>query len=86
MPSVRRSVALLGATGSIGTQTLDVLRAEPERFELVALSGGEQLSELAAITNEFHVDARGRHQRRAPRHARRDGVGRTSTSWSATTA
>src|SRR6202167_5337849 len=55
MPSVRRSVALLGATGSIGTQTLDVLRVEPERFELVALSGGEQVSELAAITNEFHV-------------------------------
>jgi 1-deoxy-D-xylulose-5-phosphate reductoisomerase len=55
MPSVRRSVALLGATGSIGTQTLDVLRAEPERFELVAISGGEQLAELAAITNEFRV-------------------------------
>jgi 1-deoxy-D-xylulose-5-phosphate reductoisomerase len=55
MPSVRRSVALLGATGSIGTQTLDVLRAEPERFELVAISGGEQLAQLAAITNEFHV-------------------------------
>jgi 1-deoxy-D-xylulose-5-phosphate reductoisomerase len=55
MPDVRRSVALLGATGSIGTQTLDVLRAEPERFELVALSGGEQLAELAAIIDEFHV-------------------------------
>jgi 1-deoxy-D-xylulose-5-phosphate reductoisomerase len=55
MPSVRRSVALLGATGSIGTQTLDVLRSEPERFELVALSGAEQLTELAAITKEFRV-------------------------------
>jgi 1-deoxy-D-xylulose-5-phosphate reductoisomerase len=55
MPGQRRSVALLGATGSIGTQTLDVLRREPEMFELVALSGGEQLTELAAITNEFHV-------------------------------
>jgi 1-deoxy-D-xylulose-5-phosphate reductoisomerase len=55
MPTVRRSVALLGATGSIGTQTLDVLRREPERFELVALSGGEQLHELAAVIHEFHV-------------------------------
>jgi len=55
MPTVRRSVALLGATGSIGTQTLDVLRREPELFELVALSGGEQLGELASIVNEFHV-------------------------------
>ncbi|MGD0853124.1 MAG: 1-deoxy-D-xylulose-5-phosphate reductoisomerase [Acidimicrobiales bacterium] len=52
---MRRSVALLGATGSIGTQTLDVLRREPERFELVALSGGEQLNELAAVVNEFRV-------------------------------
>ncbi|HXC18812.1 MAG TPA: 1-deoxy-D-xylulose-5-phosphate reductoisomerase, partial [Acidimicrobiales bacterium] len=55
MPTVRRSVALLGATGSIGTQTLDVLRREPDLFELVALSGGEQLHELAALVNEFRV-------------------------------
>jgi 1-deoxy-D-xylulose-5-phosphate reductoisomerase len=55
MSSTRRSVALLGATGSIGVQTLDVLRSEPDRFELVALSGGEQLSELAAMIEEFHV-------------------------------
>ncbi len=55
MSSTRRSVALLGATGSIGVQTLDVLRQEPERFELVALSGGEQLSELAAMVQEFRV-------------------------------
>jgi 1-deoxy-D-xylulose-5-phosphate reductoisomerase len=55
MSSTRRSVALLGATGSIGVQTLDVLRSEPDRFELVALSGGEQLSELAAMVEEFHV-------------------------------
>jgi 1-deoxy-D-xylulose-5-phosphate reductoisomerase len=55
VPTQRRSVALLGATGSIGTQTLDVVRHEPDRFELAALSGGEHLSELAAIVNEFHV-------------------------------
>ena len=48
-------MALLGATGSIGVQTLDVLRREPERFELVSLAGGEQLSELAAIAREFNV-------------------------------
>jgi 1-deoxy-D-xylulose-5-phosphate reductoisomerase len=45
----------LGATGSIGTQTLDVLRREPDTFELVALSGGEQVHELAAIVHEFGV-------------------------------
>ncbi len=55
MSSPRRSVALLGATGSIGVQTLDVLRREHDRFELVSISGGEQLSELAAIVREFKV-------------------------------
>ena len=55
MSSTRRSVALLGATGSIGTQTLDVLRREPDAFELVAIAGGRRLGELAAIAEEFHV-------------------------------
>ncbi len=55
MSPSRRSVALLGATGSIGVQTLDVLRRERERFELVSISGGEQLSELAATVREFGV-------------------------------
>ncbi|MGH3731854.1 MAG: 1-deoxy-D-xylulose-5-phosphate reductoisomerase [Acidimicrobiales bacterium] len=48
-------MALLGATGSIGAQTLDVLRSERQRFELVSIAGGEQLSELAAIAREFGV-------------------------------
>lgn len=55
MSHARQSVALLGATGSIGLQTLDVLRGERERFELVSIAGGEQLSELAAIVEEFGV-------------------------------
>ncbi len=57
MSDTRTSVALLGATGSIGVQTLDVLRHERERFELVAVSGGEHVSELAAVVNEFRVGA-----------------------------
>jgi 1-deoxy-D-xylulose-5-phosphate reductoisomerase len=55
MSHARTSVALLGATGSIGVQTLDVLRRETERFELISLAGGEQLSELAATAREFNV-------------------------------
>jgi 1-deoxy-D-xylulose-5-phosphate reductoisomerase len=55
MSYARRSVALLGATGSIGVQTLDVLRLERERFELVSIAGGEHLSELAGIVREFDV-------------------------------
>lgn len=55
MSQSRQSVALLGATGSIGVQTLDVLRSELHRFELVSIAGGEHLSELAAIAREFDV-------------------------------
>ena len=41
--SPSRSVALMGATGSIGNQTLEVLRREPDAFELVSISGGNEL-------------------------------------------
>src|SRR4051812_9624197 len=36
----RRRIAVLGSTGSIGTQTLDVLASHAEAFEVVALAGG----------------------------------------------
>ena len=35
-----RSLALLGSTGSIGTSTLDVVKAHPERLSVVALAAG----------------------------------------------
>jgi 1-deoxy-D-xylulose-5-phosphate reductoisomerase len=47
----------MGATGSIGTQALDVLRREGERFQLVAVSAGQRVAELATIANEFSVPA-----------------------------
>ncbi|MDE3064352.1 MAG: 1-deoxy-D-xylulose-5-phosphate reductoisomerase, partial [Acidobacteriota bacterium] len=56
MGETRRRVALLGATGSIGTQTLEVLRREPEAFDLVAVAAGARLEELAAIADEFAVE------------------------------
>ena len=49
-----RSVRLLGSTGSIGTQALDVLRGEPERFELVALAAQRSATQLVAQAQEFH--------------------------------
>ncbi len=55
MTASRTRVALMGATGSIGSQTLEVLRRETDRFELVALSGGRRIEELAAVVNEFRV-------------------------------
>lgn len=49
-------VALAGATGSIGTQTLDVCRAEPDRYELVAIGASGRLIEpLVDAAREFSV-------------------------------
>ncbi|MBI4306424.1 MAG: 1-deoxy-D-xylulose-5-phosphate reductoisomerase, partial [Chloroflexi bacterium] len=48
-----RRVAVLGSTGSIGTQTLDVVRAFPDAFDVVALSAGRNLALLADQIREF---------------------------------
>ena len=47
------TVALLGSTGSIGTQTLDVLRALPDEFQLVGLAAGLQSDLIDAQVAEF---------------------------------
>jgi 1-deoxy-D-xylulose-5-phosphate reductoisomerase len=53
---MRRRVAILGSTGSIGTQALDVVRANPGRFEVVALAaGGSRPDLLAEQAREFGV-------------------------------
>jgi len=44
---------IAGSTGSIGTQALDVVRAAPERFQVVALAAARSVSTLAAQAREF---------------------------------
>ncbi|MGI8700701.1 MAG: 1-deoxy-D-xylulose-5-phosphate reductoisomerase [Nocardioidaceae bacterium] len=52
----RRDVVLLGSTGSVGTQALDVVRAHPERLRVVGLAaGGSDPQLLAAQVIEFAV-------------------------------
>lgn len=51
----RRRVVLLGATGSIGASALRVVRAHPERIELVGVAAEQRGAELAAIVREFSV-------------------------------
>ena len=46
-------VAILGSTGSVGRQTLDVVRAHPNRFQVVGLAAGRNLDLLAAQIAEF---------------------------------
>jgi 1-deoxy-D-xylulose-5-phosphate reductoisomerase len=50
------TVAVLGATGSIGTQTLDVVRADPDRYRVCALGAAASVDELAAQAREFRPD------------------------------
>jgi len=48
-------VAIAGSTGSIGTQTLDVVRAEgPHRYQVVALGAGSSAEALVEQAKEFH--------------------------------
>ena len=44
---MRRKIAILGATGSVGTSTLDLIERAPERFEVVALTAGSDAEGLA---------------------------------------
>jgi 1-deoxy-D-xylulose-5-phosphate reductoisomerase len=46
-------VVVLGSTGSIGCQTLEVIRALPERFRVVGLAAGNNLDLLAEQVGEF---------------------------------
>ena len=48
-----RHITVLGSTGSIGVNTLDVIRKHPDRFKLVALTASKQVELLAAQCIEF---------------------------------
>ncbi|HEY8471365.1 MAG TPA: 1-deoxy-D-xylulose-5-phosphate reductoisomerase [Natronosporangium sp.] len=53
-----REVVLLGSTGSIGTQAIDIIRRNPDRFRLVAVgAGGANVATLAQQALEFGVEA-----------------------------
>lgn len=54
MSMTKRSVTVLGATGSVGFSTLDVIRRHPERFSVYALTAGTRAEELAVLCREFH--------------------------------
>ena len=51
----RKRIAILGSTGSIGRQTLDVVRQHPDRFEVKVITAGSNASLLAEQANEFSV-------------------------------
>lgn len=50
---MKKRIAILGATGSIGLQTVDVIVNHPELFECVALSVGHQINKLREILTQL---------------------------------
>jgi 1-deoxy-D-xylulose-5-phosphate reductoisomerase len=57
MPGTPRRVVLLGSTGSVGTQALDVIRNHRDDYEVVALAAGRNRELLDAQAREFGVAA-----------------------------
>jgi len=47
-----RSISILGATGSIGTSTLDLIKREPERYRVESVSAGRNATALGKIARE----------------------------------
>jgi 1-deoxy-D-xylulose-5-phosphate reductoisomerase len=51
-----RSISILGATGSIGASTLDLIRRNRDEWRVVALTAHSQARELAALAREFEAE------------------------------
>ena len=51
----KKRIAILGSTGSIGSQTLDVVRQHPDRFEVKVITAGSNAALLAEQAAEFSV-------------------------------
>jgi 1-deoxy-D-xylulose-5-phosphate reductoisomerase len=54
IPMPNRNLTILGSTGSIGTNTLDVVRQNGDRFSVFALVAGRNIALLAEQIQEFH--------------------------------
>jgi 1-deoxy-D-xylulose-5-phosphate reductoisomerase len=54
MQTEKKGIAILGSTGSVGTQTLEVIAQHPEHFELVVLSANNNADLLIQQAKKFH--------------------------------
>lgn len=55
--SRKQSICILGSTGSIGTQALDVIAQHPDRYEVYCLTANNSVEKLAAQARQFHPAA-----------------------------
>lgn len=60
-----RNVTLLGATGSIGTSTLDVLRRHKDEFKLHAVAASSSVDKMVAIVHEFKPERVAMHNEKS---------------------
>ena len=51
-----KNIAVLGCTGSIGRQTLDVIRANPDKFRAAVLCAGRDADAMFKAAEEFRPD------------------------------
>ena len=51
-----RTLSIFGATGSIGQNTLDLVRRDRDAYRVVALTGGRNVARLAADAREFDAE------------------------------
>lgn len=49
-----KNISILGGTGSIGTQALDIIRKESEKFKLIAISANNNVNKVIEIIDEFN--------------------------------
>ena len=52
----QKRIAIIGSTGSIGTQALDIVRTYPERLKVTALAAGRNVSKMEEQIREFHPE------------------------------
>ena len=51
-----KRVSIFGATGSIGQNTIDLIRRAPDEYQVVALSGGANIKQLAQDAIELGAE------------------------------
>jgi len=51
-----KAISILGSTGSIGTQTLDIVEHHPDRFRVVGLAAGRNVTLLAEQVRQFQPE------------------------------
>ena len=78
----RKRIVLLGATGSIGTSALRVIRRHPDKLELVGIAAKTDSEKLAEIAREFSVKEACLFDAKAYSKARESGLSYVDTNLS----